>query len=305
MVTQRRDGPAMPDGGLTVHRRVRVLGLLFSVVLLWLATRKTDWVESLQVLRGADGWLLLLALLAQSATFAVGAARWQALFPGSRPVRLQRLTAALLVAQLVNIAFPVRLGPLVRAYLVGQGGGRDKVVVLATVAGEKLLDMVALAGGGLLLLWLLPLPAWAQRAGVVAVLAAAVGLLAALLLVGGRRWLEGWLVRFGERVTGASVLVLNGVAAWLRPGRACILILWTAAIWAMGMLVNWLVLIALGIPGRFSIAAVLLVLLQMGGRVPGPPASIGIFEALCIIGLGWFAIGPATGPGWWRFRSLA
>jgi hypothetical protein len=240
----------------------------------------------------------LLALLAQSATFAVGAARWQALFPGSRPVRLRRLTAALLVAQLVNIAFPVRLGPLVRAYLVGQGGGRDKVAVLATVAGEKLLDMVALAGGGLLLLWLLPLPAWAQRAGVAAVLAAAVGLLAALLLVGGRRWLEGWLVRFGERVTGAGVLVLDGVAAWLRPGRACILILWTAAIWAMGMLVNWLVLIALGIPGRFSIAAVLLVLLQMGGRVPGLPASIGIFEALCIIGLGWFAIGPGLGLGY-------
>jgi uncharacterized membrane protein YbhN (UPF0104 family) len=66
----------------------------------------------------------------------------------------------------------------------------------------------------------------------------------------------------------------------------------------MGMLVNWLVLIALGIPGRFSIAAVLLVLLQMGGRVPGVPASIGIFEALCIIGLGWFAIGPGLGLGY-------
>jgi uncharacterized membrane protein YbhN (UPF0104 family) len=275
------------------------VGLLFGVLFLWLATRKVDWAESLQVLQGADRELILLALLVQCVSYLVGAARWQALFTVPPLPRLGRLVAVLLVAQLVNVAFPVRLGPLVRAFLIGGEAPQDKVMALATVAGEKVLDLLALAVGGVLILVLLPIPTWVRRAGFGVALAAAAGLAAVLLVAGGRRWLERWLARFGDRVTLAGAAVLDGLVLWLQPGRAGRLALWTLGLWSVGALVNWVVLLALGLPSRFSMAAVLLVLVQLGVRVPGAAASIGIFESLCIVGLGWFGIeaGQALGYG--------
>ena len=280
-------------------RWLGAVGLIFSVLLLWLATRDVDWAESLQVLRGADWTLLLLALMLQSATYLVGAARWQALFPRPSLAPFNRLAAALLVAQLINVAFPVRLGPLARVYLLGGESSQEKVVALTTVAGEKFLDMLALAIGGGLMILLLPLPAWAGRAGRGILLVVAAGLAAVLLARSGRRWFEGWLLRFGERVIGAGRAILDGIDVWLHPARAGRLLLLTAGLWLMGAMVNLLLLHSLGLPGRLSIAAVLLFLLQLGARVPGAPANAGIFESLCVFGLGWFGIkaGFALGYG--------
>lgn len=277
-------------------RRLRfLLGVLVSAVVLWLATRNLDWSEAVQALRAADSRLLLLALLAQCASYLVGAARWRALFPESASVRFRRLTAALLAAQLINVAFPVRLGPIARAYLVWEDSQRPTSLALATVAGEKLLDILALAVGAALLPQLLPVPAWAGQVGAGLALAAGGGLALVLLLAGGRRTLEAWLVRLGDRVAGAGASVLDGVAFWVRPGRAGRLVLWTAAVWVVGALVNLLVLRALRVDDRLSVAAVLLIVLQLGARVPSAPAGIGLFETLCIVGLGWFGVEPGLG----------
>lgn len=276
-----------------------VVGLLLGVLFLWLATRKVDWGESLRALQGVDRGLVALALSIQCASYLVGAARWQALFSHPPSARTGRLVAILLVAQLVNVAFPVRLGPLVRAYLIGGEGPQDKVMALATVAAEKVLDLLTLAVGGVLILIFLPIPTWVRRAGIGVALVAGAGLAAGLLAAGGRRWLARWLARFGDRVTLAGTAVLDSVVLWLQPGRAGRLALWTVGLWSVGALVNWIVLLAVGLPGRLSVAAVLLVLVQLGARVPGAAAGLGIFESLCIVGLGWFGVeaGQALGYG--------
>jgi uncharacterized membrane protein YbhN (UPF0104 family) len=257
----------------------RWLRLLLGVVLgggaLWLATRAVDWAETGRALRSADISLLLAALLVQAASFLIVALRWRALFPTPGTVSVSRLVQVLLVAQLVNAAFPLRLGPVARAYLVGERDGQGTALALTTVAGEKLLEMLALALGIVLLLVLLPLPAWLRHAGLGAVLFAAGGLAAVLL------------------VTGVSLAMLDTMAAWLSPGRIGQLLGWTAILWAAGTGVNALVLLAFGLPAHSTTAIALLILLQLGARVPGAPANAGVFESLCIAGLGWFGVEPA------------
>jgi uncharacterized membrane protein YbhN (UPF0104 family) len=275
----------------------RWLRLLLGVVLgggaLWLATRAVDWAETGRALRSADISLLLAALLVQAASFLIVALRWRALFPTPGTVSVSRLVQVLLVAQLVNAAFPLRLGPVARAYLVGERDGQGTALALTTVAGEKLLEMLALALGIVLLLVLLPLPAWLRHAGLGAVLFAAGGLAAVLLVARGRRRIEGWLPRLGQWVTGVSLAMLDTMAAWLSPGRIGQLLGWTAILWAAGTGVNALVLLAFGLPAHSTTAIALLILLQLGARVPGAPANAGVFESLCIAGLGWFGVEPA------------
>ena len=144
----------------------------------------------------------------------------------------------------------------------------------------------------MVLLLLIPAPAWVRDAGLGVALAALVAVLLLLLLARGRRLLLSWLLRFGDWAAGAGEAALDVAAVWLQPGRLWGLVTWTLAVWAIGALVNLLVLAAFGIPGGLGTAFVLLVLLQMGARVPGVPANIGVFEFLCQVGLGWFGIEP-------------
>lgn len=273
-----------------------LLGLLLSAAALWLATRHVDWAKVAHALRTADYAFLLAALLLQAATFAVVAVRWRALFPDPAALSPVRLVEILLVAQLVNAAAPLRLGPLARAYLAADQG---RTVALATVAGEKLLELLALLLALVLILLLVPLPAWLQQAALGLALLAALGLAALLLATGGRRQIERWLPRLGGWLTGVSIALLDTLSTWLRPARLAELVGWTALLWAASVGVNLLVLRAFGLPVQLAPAWTLLVLLQLGARVPGAPANVGVFESLCVAGLGWFGVepGPALSYG--------
>ncbi len=273
-----------------------LLGLLLSAAALWLATRHVDWSQAARALRSADYALLLAALLLQVGSFGIVAVRWRAFFPDPAALSVRRLVEILLVAQLVNAAAPLRLGPLARAYLAGDEG---RTVALTTVAGEKLLDLLALLLALMLALLLLPLPAWLQGAGLGLAALAAAGLAALLLATGGRRQIERWLPRLGSWLAGVSLALLDTLAAWLRPARLARLAGWTVALWAAGVGVNLLVLRAFGLPARLAPAWTLLVLLQLGARVPGAPGNVGVFESLCVAGLGWFGVepGPALSYG--------
>jgi uncharacterized protein (TIRG00374 family) len=270
-----------------------VLGVLLSAGALWLATRGVDWAETWRALQAADVALLLAALVVQCASLLLAAVRWRVLFPAPASVRLGRLVEVLLVAQLVNAVFPFRLGLLVRGFLAGEREGEGLAPAFTTVAGEKLVEMLGLALGVVLLLFLLPMPSWLRQAGIGVVVLAAGGLGVVLTAAGGRRWIERWVTRLGGRVAGVSLSMLDTMVAWLSPGRAGQLALWTAGLWAAGIGVNVLVLSAMGMPPRFSIGASLLILLQLGVRVPGAPANAGVFESLCVAGLGWFGVEPA------------
>lgn len=275
-----------------------VIGLVLSAGLLWLALRGVEWRQSAAAFRQARVGLLLPALLMQAATYLLGALRWRSLFPEPPRLGLSRLTAALLAGQLVNLASPVRFGPLVRAYLAGdEQSGR--ALALATVIEEKILDLAVLAVGGLLLIALLPVPAWVRQAGLAGAVVAAVGLVVLVSVAGSRRRLVATLARLSQPVAGLGEAALTSLNVWRRPGRLAQVLLWTALIWVVGGLVNWLVLRAMGLTGGIQAAAVLLVLLQLGIRVPGAPANLGIFESLCIFGLGWFGVepGPALSYG--------
>jgi uncharacterized membrane protein YbhN (UPF0104 family) len=270
------------------HGRLRLaIGVLLSGVLLWLALRGVDWRQSAAAFRQADLRLLLLAVGLQAGTYSLGALRWRALFPERPETGLAHLAAAMLAGQLVNLASPVRLGPLVRAYLAARDRA-GRALALATVVGEKAIDLAVLAAGSLWLIAVLPVPVWLRQAVSTAALVAVVGVAALASAASGRRRLVATVARLSQRLAGLSEAALASLDVWRKPGRLARLLLWTASIWGAGALVNWLVLRAMGLTGGLVVAAALLVLLQLGVRVPGAPANLGIFESLCILGLSWF-----------------
>ena len=269
------------------------LGVLLSLVFLALAFRDVQLHVVASTLSQVNLLLLAAAVAVEMATFWAIAARWQRFFTPRLPPSSARLFEILTIAQLVNGVLPAKLGPLVRAYLAGRGEGEGVAFALTTIVGEKLVEGLSLLMIGAALLPFVPLADWLRPATWVG----AALLLTALVLVAwiafkqeaAGRWLERILARW-PRLLGAARSALAALDVW-RDRRAILALAgWSVLIWVLTVLLNQLLLWSLGIDVPLVAPLLLLVVLQIGVRVPSSPGSIGVFHYLSVLALTLFGV---------------
>jgi len=271
------------------------VGLALGVFLLVLAVRGVDPSALKRSLTGTNPWLVVLGLLTVAGTIVAKALRWRLLFyPAQENLRLTTLVSALLIGQTVNFLLPARVGEFARIYLVRDGERRHAMLALGTIVVEKTLDGLAL----LLLLGILfvviPVPPWLRLSGGAAALATALLLAAVLLLTSGRQRVVSASERLCQFVPALGRLGLDrrigaladGLRSLQANGVQARLLVWTAAIWLLAGLTNYLVLLALDIEAPLVLASlVVLTVVHLGLAVPTSPARIGVFHYLCLLSL--------------------
>ena len=275
------------------------VGGALSAAALVLAFWRVDVGEVAAAFARANYLLVAAAAGLQLVVIAVIAWRW-GLFFRSRP-RLPGLLSAILIAQLANTISPVRVGVLVRAYLLGRSEGQSKVLVLTTVVGEKVFDVLALVLlFGTVFPFVLP-EEWFQWDSLSLSKIVFAALLPALVLLTYQRRralrLARALVRrfpWAERFDLVQKFEagLEGLAQLQGIRSTALLWGWTLVIPGLGIGVNYLVLRAFDIQLSPVAAVALLVALQIGPRaLPAVPlAGIGVFQWICSEVLALFSV---------------
>lgn len=270
-----------------------LVGLALGLGLLALVARGLKWEQLAQAFQEADPGWLALAFLANSGTLWTRTWRWQALLRPCSP-RFLRAWRALLVGQLANAVLPARGGDLVRASWLAGAEREAFARVLASVAAEKVWDLLALSLCAALLLASTPLPGWFTRPVGWLALALAPGLPALLLLIAQRerffrwvqprwpRWAQGSLTFLRQGVEGLRGLHDAPTAARVAG--------WTGVTWALGAVANWGALRAFGV-GSWPAALFLLAVLMAGQAIRVSPGQLGVWEALAVLALGAFGVG--------------
>jgi glycosyltransferase 2 family protein len=279
-----------------------IWGLLIGGVGLWLAFRGTEVGDLVQAIRRVDVPLTLLALGSTGLTLAVSTWRWRLLFhPRRRDLAFAPLFRALVVGQMINIVSPLRVGELARAYVLSEGTGLSKAHVLATLAVEKVLDLVLFGLAIALLIGLMALPE-----GVRVRSSAQLGIRGAALVAlwfSARfglplaRAIERRLPPLPPRLRGAARLTVHrfveGLTALRQPRLGATLFALSIVVLACSTSTNYLLFLAFGFAVPAWAAIFLLVLLQVGSVPPSLPGKIGVFNYLVVVGLGAFGIGRA------------
>lgn len=277
------------------------LGAVVSVVFLVFLLRAVPAAEVWRTLGRARPTFVILALFSVAVNTAAKAVRWRVLMgTAGRDTSLWELLRALMIGQVLNTFIPTRIGDLSRAYTIGRRSAGIPFV-LGTVVIEKLIDMSAFALLVLLVLLVVPLPAWAvgsfRQVLVVGILVAVViailsrgGVMGGLSQRTGQRFRHPLITRIrdaaGEAMASGSVL--------RRPVDATWLVLLTTLIIATAILNNYLVLLALDLVLPVSASALLLVGLQVGVTLPSLPGTIGVFEYVCVVTLAVYGVERAT-----------
>lgn len=288
----------MKSGVFTSKYYRLAIGLAISGVSLFLALRSVKPEEVWSALSQANFGYLALALLSVAVANLAKTARWKALIgQRGRGVSFLKALLALLAGQMFNLLYPARFGDLSRAYIVG-GMGPGRVFVLGTVVIEKILDMLSYALLFVVLIMLIPLPAWVSDSGYTFVALTAFVSVTVFVAV----WQRTWIVSAGEWIVarfpawlqvftvGRFHSALASLDALQSRTQLLKLAFWSAVIWAIAVLNNYLVLLALGVRLPLTASLLILIGLQAGISIPSVPGRIGIFEYICVLALGVYGV---------------
>jgi glycosyltransferase 2 family protein len=263
-----------------------ILGLLISAAFLYFAFRGVQFHEVGDALRRANYIWLLPAVGAIVLSITLRAVRWRLLFYPNDDLRFSSVFGSLNVGYLVNDILPMRLGEVVRAYLLGQLEGVSATRALSTVAVERVLDMVVTLGFLAALLPFVDLPAGAALK-IEIVTALAVGALLVMLVAGAKpsqtHALAGLITKrlpakLADRLHGVLDSFLGGFAVLSRPGVAAQLVVLSVVLWALAALGMYFVLFAFHLYLTPAAPLFVLALVSLSFVVPASPGHVGVFH---------------------------
>jgi len=288
-------------------RSVRLwVGLAISALTLFLLLRGITWDDVIATLLQVQIQYVVLALLTVLVTIAAKVERWRLLFwPQHRQVHWVRLFFILLAGQLINFAFPGRLGDVARVYYVGQDGQVRHAHVVTTIAVEKMLDLIMTLALLALLLPLMSVPGWLQDStqGLLGITFLLLLVLVTMTLMGQRIFpLLTWPLRllphrFQEPARHHLELAMEGLKA-LRQGRILAgVAFWSIVAWTSSVITNYLVFLGFELVLPWQAALFLLLVLMLGSAVPSSPGKVGVFHYLTVLGLIPFGVGKPVALG--------
>src|SRR5438034_8539406 len=127
-----------------VRLLTRLVGLLLTVVFLYLALSRVDLAAFGEELRRVDYRWFVPSALCTLAGYALRTIRWQLILSGAARAPLSTLFPVLIMGFATNNLLPGRLGEFWRAYLLGRKRNVRKTFALASVVVERVFDGLTL-----------------------------------------------------------------------------------------------------------------------------------------------------------------
>lgn len=280
----------------------RLIGIVVSVFFVYLAVRRVDLSESLDVLGTARLPVLCAATLVYLTGIPVRALRWRLILRAQKPLSLREMLVPMTVGHMANNVLPARTGELYRAHFLGRRVRTSRSGVVGSIVVERAFDGLMLVLVIALVFFMFP---GERFLGVAALFTALVFLtLAAFLLFYGVRedkthGTKDRLVRslpgfFRERVGVRLDSFLQGVRGISTGGELLAVGGYTALIWLIEACAVALAVMAFAVPLPLAGYVLVFALLVLGTTLPAGPGYVGPYQYAFVLALGYFAVSRET-----------
>jgi glycosyltransferase 2 family protein len=271
------------------------VGVLISLVFLYLALRGLHLEDLGQAAREANYWWLIPGVLVYFLGVWARAWRWHYLLRPVKQISTRSMFPVVAIGYMGNNIYPARAGEVLRAVVLKRREGVPVSASLATIIVERIFDGVVMLG-----FIFINLPELArlthdsgfigsiQTAALVGT-AAFVGALVVFLLAAmfpaqadaAVHWLVRRLLptRLQERVLSLAGRFLGGLASLRSPREALMVFLTSVVIWLLETGKYWLVMHAF--PFEVSFFALMLMngIVNLATTIPSAPGYVGTFDA--------------------------
>lgn len=281
-----------------------VIGVLISLLCLYLAFRKVNFIEMFQALKNANYWYLIPAIATGFFSHFLRAFRWRYLLDPIRRFSLGRLFSSLIIGYAVNTFMPAHLGEFVRAYVLSKKEQIPMSPVFATIVVERIIDVFSLFALMVLALFVYPFPdPDLVIKGGYFMLAGSVGLLVLLIFLKKAtsttmRFLGIFLTpfpdTFEQKIKSMLEKFIEGIVPLNKWYDYITVGILSLAIWACYGYIFHLCLCAFDFIITYqliwSASLILLVITTIAVVVPSSPGYVGTYHYLCQITLAMFGV---------------
>jgi uncharacterized protein (TIRG00374 family) len=273
-----------------------IIGILVSLIFLYLAFRKVDYVELWTALKDANYWFIIPNVILVLFSMWMRAFRWKYMVNPIKKVGLGRLFSSVMIGFMANNVLPARLGEFVRAYSLGTKECISKSASFATIVVERLFDGISI----LFILWitllLFPFPDWVKKASNL-FLVINLGMLFFLIFLEVKtdstlKFLQ-FILKFLPhklKVKAEEILLkfVSGLKVFRDVPSLFWILAWSVFIWAVIGVSNYFIFLAFGLRPPIQASFILLVIVSLGVMLPAAPGFVGTFQYFCIISLAPF-----------------
>lgn len=262
-----------------------LIGLLISVLGLYLGFRKFDSRAFVGSLQGSNLILFFLAMLILVFTIFLRAWRWKYLVLPLKKMPLKDLFAAEMICYFGNNVFPLRMGELLRSYSLSKMSGISAVSIFGTVVMERILDLLVFAVILILSMIFLPkMPVWVKYGGIGASII--IVIFGMLLYISSleKGFLKSYLKRNFKifsvtKVTNLLGQFIKGLFALKSTPHLGLIAVQSAIIWILCIFVTWVIGASFNM--YFSIENLLLIFFITSAiiSIPSSPGYIGTYHA--------------------------
>jgi glycosyltransferase 2 family protein len=290
------------------------LGVLISVVFIWLALRGLRLDQFWGAVRSANYWWLIPGIAVYFVAVWARAWRWHYLLRPIKDVPTATVFPITTIGYMGNNIYPARAGEVLRAVILKRREGVSVSASLATIVVERIFDGVVMLG-----FVFVNLPELAKLTAdsgfigniqQVAVIgtgvffgALLVFLLAAMFPAVSAR-VGGWFInrflpdRLREKAIGLMNRFLDGLASLRSPLNILMVFVTSVVLWLLETGKYWFVMHAFNFHVSFFALMLMNGIVNLATTIPSAPGYIGTFDAPGIAVLTAYGVSQATAAGY-------
>ena len=293
------------------------VGVLISVVFVWLALRGLKLSDVGSALRTANYWWLIPGVAVYFVAVWARAWRWHYLLRPLKSISTRKMFPIVTIGYMGNNIYPARAGEVLRAYVLRREEGVPVSASLATIVIERIFDGVVM-----LIFIFFNLGALARLSGTsglagsiqtvalwgtAAFAGALILFLAAAMFPHQSLGLYHRLVaprlpnRVREKVTGLLESFWTGLEALRSPSNILMVFVTSLVIWLLETGKYWIVMHAFdftGYTGGFFGLMLMNGIVNLATTIPSAPGYVGTFDTPGIAVLSAFGLNPAVAAGY-------
>ena len=276
------------------------LGLAVGALFIWLALRGTDFEGVKASFKAANYRYLIPVVFLSIIVQIVRSYRWGVIVEPLEKIGQGTLFSITSVGFMAITLLPVRMGEIVRPYLISRKSTVKLGSALATIVVERIFDMLTLMLLLLFVLMMVELPEWVFRAAY-AILLIFIPFLFLLIFLAVKREIS---VKGFDRIAGklppafASRLMrlfhsfLDGLQILPDWKKTVYLSFLSLFIWGLIGMLTYILFSSFASMSELPLAAgyTVLIITALGVALPTAPGFIGNYHFSCVLGLTLFGI---------------
>ncbi len=275
-----------------------ILGIIFSSIFIYFSVRGLEIDKILEALRNVKYFYVIIATLLILSSLALRSLRWGIILSPIEKIGQKSLFPIFSIGFMAVVLIPLRMGELVRAYLLRTNNRIPFSTSLSTIFVERVLDVLTILCILFMVVFNASVPGWLLKSGYTAVIFVSLMILFICFLYFRTECtltlIRPFIGKFPHRFRGKIERFINNFVAGLKiirsPGKLLGILILSAFIWGISGLAIYSLFWFQGLKLSLMVAFFVLVVTIIGISLPTAPGMLGNFQFSCIVALSLFNI---------------